>query len=105
MAFSFLKNSINSHHGVSFYLVIGVIVDWQKPTISQWLLMNGLIGFLYHTHKHTPWDFYFVYQKCILKFKVVALSDDKKAWWFSKLFIFESRGALPEDKITYFQNS
>lgn len=30
MAFSFLKFSINSHHGVSFYLVIGVIADWKK---------------------------------------------------------------------------
>lgn len=30
MTFSFLKISINSHHEVSFYLVIGVIVDWKN---------------------------------------------------------------------------
>lgn len=54
MTFSFLKFSINSHHGVSFYLVIGVIADWKKNNNFTVTLNERLIGFLYHTHKHTP---------------------------------------------------
>lgn len=50
MTFSFLKISINSHHAISFYLVIGVIVDWKNHfTVT----LNERFDRIFIPHTHT----------------------------------------------------